>query len=268
MALATINGANIYYEESGRGTPFVMVHAGVADSRQWNGEFEAFADRFRVIRFDQRGFGKTGPLSAKVRPIDDLEGLLDHLDIDEPVILMGCSMGGTLAMDFTLAYPDRVAALIMVASGPSGLQLDVARPDKFKDVEAAWEAKDIDRTCELETQIWFDGMGRTRTQVDPDMRQLLYDMNHLALEHELHEDGERLPNLDVPAAERLDEINVPVLIIVGEHDLPYMHGAADVMVEKIRNVQRVNMADAAHLPNMDHPRRFQQILTEFLARLS
>ncbi|MEW5942200.1 MAG: alpha/beta hydrolase, partial [Chloroflexota bacterium] len=181
---APINGANIYYELAGEGEPFVMIHAGVADSRQWNNEFEYFANRYRVLRFDMRGYGKSEPVGGEFTLLGDLTALLDHLKIDQPAVVMGCSMGGGLAMNFALTHPSRANALIMVGSAPVGLELDVPTPAKFAEAEKAYEAKDFDLLCELETQIWFDGEGRTPQQVNPQMRKLAYEMNRIALAHD------------------------------------------------------------------------------------
>jgi 3-oxoadipate enol-lactonase len=119
--LAAINNALIYYETAGEGQPFVMIHAGVADHRQWNNEFAFFAKNYHVIRYDMRGHGKSEPVEGEFSHLQDLISLLDFLQIEQPMILMGCSMGGGLAMDFALEQPDRVKALIMVGSAPSGV---------------------------------------------------------------------------------------------------------------------------------------------------
>lgn len=261
---AQINGARIYYEIAGEGPAFVMIHAGVADHRQWNNEFSYFADRFRVLRYDLRGYGKSEPVEGEFSHLGDLMALLDHLQLEGPLILMGCSMGGGLAMDFAIAQPSRARALIMVDSGPRGLKLDVPQPAKFEEAEAAYNAGDFDRLAELETQIWFDGMGRTPAQVNQSMRQLTYQMTRVALSHEEKGLGKRLPDSQVPAPEHLSELAMPVLVIVGEHDIPYILAAADYMLEKIPSAQKATIADAAHLPNMDHPEEFQRIVTEFL----
>jgi len=265
---ATIDDARLYYETPGQGLPLVMIHAGVADSRQWDNEFAFFARNYQVVRYDMRGYGKSEPAEGEFNPMDDLVALLDALQIHEPLVLMGCSMGGGLAMDFALTHPSRVRALIMVGSGPSGLELDVPRPAKFDDVEKAFEAGDLDRVAELETQIWFDGTGRTPEQVDPEMRKLLYDMNRQALAYEVKQLGKRLPNASVPAFDRLGDLKIPVLIIVGTHDTPYILAAADYMVERIPSAQKVVIEDAAHLPNMDQPQEFQAVVTNFLNRIS
>ena len=264
----SIGNAQLYYETAGQGVPFVMIHAGVADNRQWNNEFAFFARNYQVVRYDMRGYGKSEPVDGEFNHMNDLVAVLNALELHEPVVLMGCSMGGGLAMDFALTNPSRVRALIMVGSGPSGLELDVPAPVKFADVEKAFEAGDLDLVGEIETQIWFDGTGRTPEQVNQTMRKLVYEMNRQALAHEVKQLGTRLPNTEVPAFDRLSDLEIPVLIIVGEHDTPYILAAADYMVERIPSAQKVTIKDAAHLPNMDHPDEFQNHVTKFLEGLS
>lgn len=260
--------ARLYYETAGQGLPLVMIHAGVADRRQWNNESAFFARNYQVVRYDMRGYGKSEPVEGEFSHLEDLAAVLNTLGLDEPVVLMGCSMGGGLAMDFALTHPSRVRALIMVGSGPSGLELDVPRPAKFADVEKAFEASDLDLVAELETQIWFDGMGRTPEQVNPAMRKLAYEMNRQALAHEVKGLGKRLPNTESPAFDRLGGLNIPVLVIVGAQDTPYILAAADYMIAKLPSARKVTMEDAAHLANMDQPDEFQAAVANFMEGLS
>ena len=264
---ANIDNAKIYYETAGKGIPLMMIHAGVADSRQWNNEFTDFAQSYQVIRYDMRGYGKSEPVDGEFSHMSDLVSLLDALEIHGPLVMMGCSMGGGLAMDFALTHPSRAKALIMVDAGPSGLALDVATPSKFADAEKAFEAGDLDLVAEIETQIWFDGMDRTPDQVNQAMRKLLFEMDRLALAYEVKQLGKRLPNTQTPAFDRLADLNIPVLVIVGAHDTPYILAAADYMIEKIPSARKVIIEDAAHLPNMDQPHEFQEIVKEFLGSL-
>lgn len=265
---APIKDAKIYYEIAGEGQPFVMIHAGVADSRQWNNEFAHFSQNYRVLRYDLRGYGKSEPVDDEFSHLQDFIALLEYLKLDDPLIIMGCSMGGSLAMDFALLYPSRVKAIMMVGSGPSGLELDIPTPPKFAEAEDAYNAGNMDLVAELETQIWFDGTGRSPDQVDPTMRQLAYDMNRLALSHEEKGLGKRLPDSESPAAPRLSELTATALIIIGEHDTQYILAAADYMIDNLPSVQKAIIEDAAHLPNMDHPHQFQQIVSSFLAKLN
>ena len=262
-----VDNAQLYYETAGKGIPFVMIHAGVADSRQWNNEFAFFAQNYKVVRYDMRCYGKSEPVDGEFSHMSDLVSVVDALGLREPMVLMGCSMGGGLAMDFALAHPSRVKALIMVGSGPSGLELDVPAPVKFVEAEKAFEAGDLDLVAEIETQIWFDGMDRTPEQVNQAMRKLAYEMDRMALTHEVKKLGKRLPNTETPAFNRLSDLKIPVLVVIGVQDTPYILAAADYMKEKILAVQKVIIEDAAHLPNMDHPNEFQKTVKTFLESL-
>jgi pimeloyl-ACP methyl ester carboxylesterase len=265
--LASVGNARLYYEVAGDGPAFAMIHAGIADSRQWNNEFAHFAQNYRALRYDMRGYGRSEPADGEFSHMGDLIALLDYLQIREPLVMMGCSMGGGLAMDFALAHPSRVKALIMVDAGPTGLKLDVPTPSKFAEVEKAYDAGQLDLAAELETQIWFDGMGRRPEQVNQAMRQLAYEMNRQALSHDAKQLGKRLPDTQVPAVEGLNQLQTPVVVIVGAHDTPYMLAAATYMVEKIPSARKVIIEDAAHLPNMDQPDEFRRVVTAFLDSL-
>jgi pimeloyl-ACP methyl ester carboxylesterase len=264
---ASIGNARLYYEVAGEGPAFAMIHAGIADSRQWNTEFTHFANNYHVLRYDMRGYGKSEPADGEFSHMGDLMALLDHLQIREPLVMMGCSMGGGLAMNFALAHPLRVKALIMVDAGPTGLELNVPTLPKFAEVEKAYNAGQLDLVAELETQIWFDGMGRTPEQVNQAMRRLVYEMNRQGLLHDAKRLGKRLPDAQIPATENLNKLRTPVLVIVGAQDTPYMLAAADYMAEKIPSARKVIIEDAAHLPNMEQPDEFRRVVTAFLDSL-
>ncbi|HIG41879.1 MAG: alpha/beta hydrolase [bacterium] len=196
-----------------------------------------------------------------------MTALLNHLDVEQPLILIGCSMGGGLALDYALTHPDNVRALILVDSAPSGLQIDVPTPAKFKLVEDAENAGDLDLVAEIETQIWFDG-DRKPGDVNQEMRELAFVMNRIALSHDAKGLGKQLSNTETPAVGRLRELSVPVLAIVGADDIPYMHAAVDYMAEEISTIQKETIKNAAHLPNMDQPDEFERIVVNFIEDLS
>lgn len=261
---AKIGNANLYYEIAGEGKPLVFLHAGIADSRQWDNEFENFSQDYRVLPYDLRGHGKSVPVEGEFSHLGDLLEILNNQSLAEPITLIGCSMGGTLAMEFALEHPDRMNTLVMVGSGPSGLQLDVPDHPKMAEAEEAYENGDLDRLAELEAQIWFDGMGRTSGEVNSEMRALALEMNRLALANEALALGKRLPDTDPPAAGRLAELKIPILIVVGENDIPYLQAAADYMTENLPSSRKIVLKDAAHLANMDQPAEFQIALRTFL----
>ena len=264
---AAINGAQLYHEVAGNGTPLIMIHAGIADSRMWDGEFAFFAESFRVLRFDMRGYGRSLPTEGEFNIQDDLCTLLDVLGIREPLILMGCSIGAGLAIDFALEEPEHVAALVLVGGSPAGFEIDSAGPDDlFSLSEKAFEAGDVDRVAELDMQIWFDGVGRSEHDVDSAVRAKAFEMACLVADHELKGIGKHVrKSVVTPTAERLHELTMPVLVVVGEYDLPFLQFAADFLVEQVAGASKVVIPNAAHLPNMEHPKLFGARVGDFLA---
>lgn len=265
--LVAVNGAQLHYERAGSGQPLIMIHAGIADCRMWDHEFAALDDSYQTLRFDMRGYGRSLPAPGEFDIQDDLEALLDALGVPAPFILMGCSMGGGLAIDFALARPDRVAALILVGSDPHGFEADAAWPDElFEKSEAAFKRGDVEAVAELDMQIWFDGVGRSSADVDAAVRAKAFDMVRLVTEHELSGIGEhKRKTADIPAAQRLEELTMPALVVIGENDLAYLHQAAEYMAERLPQAQKLILPNAAHLPNMEHPALFEAKLREFLA---
>src|SRR6185369_3177599 len=113
---ADVNGAKLYYEVAGQGHALAFVHAWIADNTMWDGQFAEFAKHYRVIRYDNRGFGKTEPVDAEFSAREDLHGLLKFLGV-ERTYLVGCSNGGGISIDLTLEHPELVDALVTVGSG-------------------------------------------------------------------------------------------------------------------------------------------------------
>ena len=259
---ADVNGAQLSYEISGEGEPLVLVHAGIADRRMWDGQVEAFAERYRVIRYDMRGFGETATVEGTFSHPEDLRGLLDSLGIGR-AHLVGCSMGGGAALDFALGYPDRVGALVLVGSAVGGFEADFDPPEQWEELVAADEAGDLGRVSELEVEIWAVGPGRRPESVDGSVRDLVYEMNLIALQNEASGMGEELTP-DPPAAERLSEVRAPALVVVGDADQPYTLAAADLLAKGLPNARKVVMAGTAHLPNMERPEEFNRIVLDFL----
>jgi pimeloyl-ACP methyl ester carboxylesterase len=259
---AEVNGARLYYEIAGEGNPLVLVHAGIADGRMWDGQLAAFAPRYRVIRYDKRGFGRSAMVEGPYAHHEDLRALLDSLGI-ERAFLVGCSMGGRTIIDFALQNPGRVRALVLVGSAVSGFEAESYPPEQWEELLAADEAGDLERVSELEVRIWVDGPYRGPDQVDPGVRDLVREMNLIALKNEASGLGDERP-LEPPAVDRLAEIQVPTLIIVGDRDRPEIVVRADILERSIQDARKVVMPETAHLPNMESPVEFNRVVLEFL----
>jgi len=259
---AEVNDTKLYYEIVGRGHPLVLVHGFSVDNRVWNDQFEAFRKRFKVIRYDVRGFGKSAlpTIGKEYSHTKDLKALLNQLGINH-ACLIGLSMGGNIALDFTLEYPEMTKALILVDSTLGG----------FRDWSKTWrelwksiwkEAKEngVEAAKDLELKAAFFKPALEKPNVAFRLRQMVSDYSGW---HFVNTDP--LRSLDPPAMDRLQEVQVPTLIIVGERDLPDFHRIVDIMNKKIQNSKRISLKGAGHVSNMETPREFNEAISSFLA---
>ncbi|HET7270663.1 MAG TPA: alpha/beta hydrolase, partial [Rubrobacter sp.] len=191
-----------------------------------------------------------------------LRGVLDFLGV-ERAHLVGCSMGGGAALDFALEYPERTGNLVLVGSAVGGFMPDFDPPRQWDEIIAADEAGDLERISELEVQIWVDGPERSPDDVDASIRDLVREMNLIALQNEASELGEEWEP-EPPAADRLPDIQAPTLLIVGDEDQPRIFAAADLLERELPNARKVIMPGTAHLPSMERPEEFNRIVLDFL----
>lgn len=260
---AEVNGASLYYDATGNGEPLVLVHAGIADRRMWDGQLEAFGQRYRVIRYDMRGCGRSeAPADLPFSHHDDLRGLLDYLGI-ERALLTGCSIGARTVIDFALAHPERVRALALVCPSVSGFESGEEPPEEWDELVAADEAGDLEKVSELEVRIWVDGPYRSPDDVDPALRDLVREMNLIALRNEPLL-GEERP-AEPPAVNRLAEIQAPTLVVAGDLDRPEVGARAGLLADSIPQTRMVVMNRTAHVPSMEKPEEFNRIVLRFLA---
>ena len=268
---AEVNGAKLYYEVMGAGHPLVLLHEGIADSRMYDDQFNAFAQRYRVVRFDLRGFGRSDlpPGDEPVALYEDLYGLLALLGIKKTYVL-GMSMGGAIALDFTLAHPVMVDALILVAPGVSGYDM-TSFEEEYKaiggEIEEAVKRGDYERASELETRIWVVGPERTPQQVDPSVRQRVYEMNLHNFRNMGAAEFPPSQELDPPAIARLGEVAVPTCLIIGDKDVREMLSIIEKLEQGIPGARKVVMRDVAHALNMEQPEEFNRIVLDFLGSL-
>ena len=259
-------GARLYAEVSGDGPAVVFLHPGLWDSRTWDPQFASFAERYRVLRYDARGYGR----STRPEPgvpyshVRDLVAVLDDVGI-ERAALVGCSMGGGIEIDFALEYPQRAAALVLVAPGLSGFE---GTPEE----EAAWEAWSAEREAEIERAVEAGDLERaqdlrlqmlaplgTDDEAGRRIREIAFDNMH---ELTMDESGEE--SIDSPAAGRLGEIDMPTLVLPADHDPPWHTRICDVLLAGIPNARLVQIPGTDHVINMRRPSQFNRVVLAFL----
>lgn len=257
-----LNGARIHYRRSGAGFPVVFLHAGVADSRMWEPQASGLGSHFDVIAPDMRGYGESELPAEPWSTTADVLALMEALGLRQAPHIVGCSIGGGAAVDFALEHPERVSKLVLVGAGVGGQPYDDKYEHLFAEATAAEEAKDLAALNEAEMKLWLVGQGRTAGHIDKRLQDLFLDMNGRALRSDF--DSAPRKRLDPPAFGRLGEINAPTLVVVGDHDLPDVQETADLLVSKIPNARKAVVHDAAHLPNLEHPEKFNRLLLDFL----
>jgi len=263
---AELGQSRIYYEISGEGPPLVLIHGGLLNLHMWDPQIDAFTERYRVLRYDASSHGRSVTPPDAYFDHEDLDRLLTHVGIDRAV-LVGLSMGGRIAIDFALEHSDRVEALVLVGSGLSGFRFDSpevqeARPEAIE----AWGAGDWDRVTEIFQRQWTDGPHRSPGEVDPEVRETVRAMIRSTLERAADGQVTEGRTMDPPAIERLDELEAPTLLVVGELDMPDIHEIADLLVTANPRAELIEIDGVAHMVNLERPEEFNRVVLAFLDR--
>lgn len=246
----TSGNATLSAESLGSGAPDVLlVHAGVTDQRSWQHVVDALPGH-RCLTYDARGFGATTYQKQDAwSPVDDAVAVLDAYDVGSAVVI-GASMGGRTSIDLALSRPDRVRALVLIGPAVSGAPEPEYEPEVLaldSEWEAAEEAGDLDAINRIEARVWLDGPTAPEGRVTGAPRDLFLEMNRRALAAD--DPGEQRD--DVSAWDRLAEIGVPTLLLVGEHDLRYIHQNCVHAAQSIPGARLVDLAGVAHLPHLE-----------------
>ncbi len=258
-AFAEINGGKLYYEVAGAGHPLVLIHGGQMDRRLWDEQFRLFAKRYRVIRYDVRGFGKSPAATAPYASEEDLYALLKYLKV-EKAYLVGLSLGGRIILDFALTHPEMVDALIPVAPGLSGFPSSPDAND-WNILEAA-QAGDWVKAAEFWLKSGFMAPAMENPAIAPRLRELSLENAHENFDNPLLE-----RRLKPTAMERLPQIHAPTLIIVGDRDVTDIHEITGLLLARIPGAKEVVIAGSGHIVNMERPEEFNRAVLDFLTHL-
>jgi pimeloyl-ACP methyl ester carboxylesterase len=262
----TSGKATLSAESSGSGVPDVLlVHAGVTDQRSWHHVIERLPDH-RCVTYDARGYGRTTYQKEDGwSQVDDALAVLDAYVLDSAVVI-GCSMGGRTSIDLTLSHPERVRALVLIGPAVSGAPEPTYEPEVLtldEEWEAAEERGDQEAVNRLEARVWLDGPTAPEGRVQGPARDLFLEMNARALEAD--EPGERRE--DASAWDRLAEIAVPTLVMVGEHDLRYIKENCARLAATVPGARLVELPGVAHVPHIEGDPTTLREIAAFVAGL-
>jgi len=256
-----VGNDSIFFEIAGTGPVIVLIHDGLVHREIWDAQFASFSQTYRVIRYDRRGYGNSTPATGAYSNLDDLDRLFTALGIDR-ACLIGMSSGGRLAIDFTLQYPERVAGLVLVGAVVGGLPYTehfFSRgghlPSGLGDME--------------ERRAWFAAhdpyeIYSENTAARARVTQLVARFPYR--DQSTH--GAASPAPAPPSVQRLHEIHVPTLILVGEFDIPDVHAHAGAIAAGIAGSTRDIVPRAGHLIPIEQPVLFNEAVLPFLGGLA
>jgi 3-oxoadipate enol-lactonase len=266
MDAALLTSSGIAYDRWGPSNrfPILLIHAGIADRRMWDPQWEPLAPIRDSIRLDLRGFGgSTSRPDGSLDHVADVIDTIEHLDITR-CHLVGSSLGAGVATEVALTRPDLVRSLLLCP--PGGSLLTELMPDlrNFFDTErAALARNDIDAAVDANVTSWVVGPRRSESDLAPALvaavRQMQRNAFHIAASWGEVEEAE----LEPPELDRLADLDRPVLVLIGGYDLDTTHDAAERVCAGAPQVTRVDWADVAHLPSMEKPQPFLELLLDW-----
>jgi pimeloyl-ACP methyl ester carboxylesterase len=248
----------INFEDVGSGPVVVLLHGGAVDMRMWDDQMAALTDHHRVIRFDARGHGRSETPTEPFRQCDDVARLLRDRGV-EKASLVGLSMGAGAATDTTLEYPDLVEKLVVIGAGTNEPVFeDPWILDIQRQMAEAQQALDAPRWIELFLRMGLIGPYREEKDLDPEVVRRTREMITDTVTNHVRPDA--VPPSHVEGSwDRLGEIAVPCLGIIGTLDAPDHNKMVRRFTATVAEIER-----AAHMPNMERPAEFNQILLRFL----
>jgi pimeloyl-ACP methyl ester carboxylesterase len=256
----------LYHELAGDGDTVVLLHAGLGDSRMWEGQWDAFSARYRTIRCDLRGWGRSPIEPGSFSNAADVLALCEALGV-ERTALVGISMGGQVALELAVARPELVSALVLAGASLPGHEWSGPVRALQDEEEAALARGDVDAAIDANLRLWLAGLRRSLGEVEPAARELVVEMLRQAIANWLPVVDSVDEELLVPdLAARLGEIACPALVLAGEEDVTDIHAIAQRLREAIPSARGATIPAAAHLPQLERPAEFNELALGFLAR--
>jgi len=253
----------LHYEQTGQGEPVVLIQGANLPMQMWDAQVQVLNADFQVVRYDVRGFGGSGPRdSVPYQSHTDLRSLLDHLGIQR-AHLVGLSLGGRIAVDFALTYPERVQSLVLADPGLSGYTWDAAAMQEWsRPIVDAIRKGDALRAADLWLKSGFMAPAMENPELAPRLTQLAH------ANARVYEYADLEVPLSPPAVDRLSEIRSPTLLLLGERDVLDEHRIVERLHREVSNSERVVFSGVGHAVNLEAPDEFNRVVLAFLRKHS
>jgi len=248
---------DLHYEVQGKGEAVVLIHSGGADLRDWEFIAPQLVQTYQVIAFDGRGAGQSPPLLEPANFVEDLRQLLDHLNLDR-AILVGHSIGGQIATDFALAYPNRVTKLVLVAPGLSGFEFSPDVQQWYAHVKAA--APDLEKMVEL----MLNHPTYSVVMSSPQRDHMIEMTTHNTKRYFEWKTFEMLW-VQPPTIDRLSELQTKTLFIIGKQDMADNLHVAELF-QQVPHIRFAYIEGADHMPTLTHADEVSRLIIQFLSQ--
>ena len=261
MKKINIGGVDIQYADQGNGPAVLFLHAFPLSLHMWDDQ-EALAPRYRIVRFDARGFGGSDvgdALLTMARIADDAAVLIDRLRLG-PVILVGCSMGGYAALSFAQKHALLLRGLVLVdtRAAADSSEARKGRGDLAAKVLKEGAGPVLDAFL---PKVVGETTKASRADVIAKLKDVMLKTSPQALSDGLHGMATRQDSTPL-----LREINVPTLVVCGEEDVITPRPDAEILQRGIKGAELVMIPKSGHLPSMETPDAFNSALSSFLSR--
>jgi 3-oxoadipate enol-lactonase/4-carboxymuconolactone decarboxylase len=258
MNFATLNGTNLHYRSDGdsQGTPLVLIHSLGTDLRLWDDLIPRLDPALRLVRFDLRGHGLSADPAGELTVVDfsaDLAALLDHLEINQAVLL-GISIGGLIALDFALRNQARVSSLILADTAAR-----IGTPEFWQTRMDTLRAHGMAHLADSILARWFapDFAARCPTQFQG--LRTLFTHNSVA---GYTAACAALRDADLRA--EVSQIKVPTLVLCGAQDAATPPDVVQELAQSLPNVHFAVLAGAGHTPPIEQPQIMAKQINAFL----
>ena len=256
-----VDGAELYYEAEGSGTPVILIHGWSLNLHMWDLQVPELRRHYKVVRYDRRGFGNSAGDEDFSKDVADLTALIDSLHL-EKVHLVGNSQGGRVALEYAMLHPDRVRTLTLHGSvAPSGFPFawtGADRPpfDEWAKIPQAQRLDAFRREWKSHPLMALPaGMKRARI-----FRDEMIDAYR----------GDRLLKPQPPASvssstmDDIRKLRTPTLVVIGADEVPFLQIVARSLAYDLPNAQLVVVPGGGHMINLVQPNRYNAALMKFL----
>ena len=261
LSFVQVNGTRLHYESAGNGEAVVLIHGALVDGRIWDSQFAELARKYRVIRYDQRGHGRSERNHTEPHsPAEDLAALLDELQVAQAHIV-GFSAGGHIALDYALSRPQRVLSLTLIESAVGGVPYDGESAATIVELVGIARSGDPGRAAQMFSHLpLLDSLAKNNPQQHRRLAQIIAEHSFQFTQ------PKNLRMAQPPAVDRLSEFRVPTLIMLSQFADSHARKVADLLQQRIGPSHRIEIGGAGHAINLERPQEFTRALNDFLDR--